>query len=120
MSKSDHQDEPLQRQIDNLRRQLRDLEEHGGFPDIKLLQRRFEFIEQRLEALEKLTSGLLEVVSSASSAMKVHLALRHGASSDLNDNKPDTILVRKARHQLVQLQPNLRPPNETSAPSVRD
>lgn len=113
-------DEPLQRQIDNLRRKVRDLEEHGGFPDIKLLQRRFEFIEQRLEALEKISAGLLEVVSAASSAMKVHLAMRHGASADLNDNKPDTILVRKARHLLVQLQPNLRPPNETSAPSVRD
>jgi hypothetical protein len=50
--RKDH-DEPLQRQIDTLRRQIHDLQDDSPTPDAKAIRLRFQFIERRLTELER-------------------------------------------------------------------
>jgi hypothetical protein len=114
----DH-DEPLQRQIETLRRQLQDLQDDGPTLDVKATRRRFEFIEQRLEMVERAIAIFGEVADLAVDAIGRHLIYRHEVL-ELRDGKPDTILIRKARQRLETSKPKTPEarPNAPSAPSA--
>lgn len=62
----DH-DEPLQRQIDTLRRQLHDLQEDSPTPDARAVRVRFEAIEGRLKVLEE-TLRVIHIAKAKSRA----------------------------------------------------
>lgn len=113
-------DEPLQRQIETIRRRIEDLEDDGPTPDAKAVRTRFEFLERRIAELERMNAALLDIVESVVNQASAHLADRHGVMLD-DMRSPDMIHLRKARHRVGELKtkPRAEAPNVPSAPSVQ-
>jgi hypothetical protein len=116
-------DEPLQRQIETIRRRVQDLEDDGPTPDAKALRVRFENMERRLQELERMSQALLDIAEVVLDQATAHLAVRHEVA-DNDTRSADMIHVNRIRSKLQTLRKQ-KPrtpeaaPNVQSAPSVQ-
>lgn len=83
----------LTRELDWAKKQIRSMQNAGGFADSAMLSKRSNRIEQRLEKVEFDTEMLKDVAARSQSLLEDHLRDRHDA--DLN--RDDAIDVRNWR-----------------------